>query len=194
MEQSGEMKKRLRLRAIWPVICIAVALPGTGSLPGSRASGQTNQHSALVEKNREKAHLRQEFARHFRAIQVTSQELVRELEGRQLSAAKLARGSKGINKSARNLRQLLALGELAREEELKTTFASATEFEEAIRLLATRVREFVRNPLHQNSRILDTNLATTAQTDLLTIIRLSKAINQQAGRFPTAQPPSVPLK
>ena len=182
MKQSGWMKSRFRCRAIWGAGWMALALLVPG-LMMNRVSGQTNQPSSLLEKNREKAHLRQEFARHFRAIQVTSQELVRELEGRQLTAAKLARGSKGINKSARNLRQLLALGELAQEEELKTTFTNPVEFEEAIRLLATRVREFARNPAHQNSRILDTNLATEAQTDLLTIIRLSKAISQQAGRF-----------
>lgn len=189
MKQAGEMKKRrtrrwaMRLTLLLTLILtgrrLPQLLPQTLAKP-ARAATQTNQPSAVMERNRERAHLRQEFARHFRTIQVRSQEMIREFEAGRLTEKRLASHAKEINKSARILRQLIALGELAQPEELKTSFSSPGEMAEAIRLLAGRVREFARNPTHQNSRILNTDLATEAQTDLLAVIRLSKALNEQA--------------
>lgn len=175
MKQAGETKRVLPRGSGLLAVVFIILLPGV-----IQAGGQTNQPSSAMERNRERAHLRQEFARHFRTIQVKSQEMIQEFESGKLTEKRLASQSKQINKSARSLRQLIALGELAEPEELKTSFSSPIEIEEAIRLLATRVKDFARNPTHQNSRILNTDLATRAQTDLLAVIRLSKAINEQA--------------
>ena len=147
---------------------------------GHQLFGQTNQSTSQIERNREKAYLRQQFARHFRAIQVLSQELLKAHEEGSLTSNRLGKEMREINKSARNLRSMIALGALAREEELKTVFSKPEEYDEAIQLLGRLIREFARNPSHQNSRILNTDQATEAQTDLLSIIRLSKALAEQA--------------
>jgi hypothetical protein len=143
-------------------------------------SAQTNQPSSQTERSREKAYLRQQFVRHFRNIQVSSQNLLKAQEEGKLSSKTLVDEAREINKSARALRSLIGLGALAQEVELKTKFSTATDCNEAIELLARLVRKFARNPSHQNSRILNTDQATEAQTDLLSVIRLSKAITGQA--------------
>lgn len=147
--------------------------------------GQTNQPTSQVERNREKAYLRQQFARHFRSVQVLSQDLLKAHEEGNLTARGLGKEAREINKSARSLRQLIALGALAEERELKTSLTTPAEFDEAIRLLAQMIRRFARNPSHQNSRILNTDQATEAQTDLLAIIRLSKTLADQARGYQT---------
>lgn len=154
----------------------------------SQLQGQTNQSTSQVEKNREKAYLRQQFTRHFRSVQVLSQELLKGHEEGNLTARGLGKEAREINKSARSLRQLIALGALAEERELKTSLATPADFDEAIRLLAKLIRSFARNPSHQNSRILNTDQATEAQTDLLAIIRLSKTLADQARGYQTARP------
>jgi len=147
--------------------------------------GQTNQPTSQVERNREKAYLRQQFARHFRSVQVLSQDLLKAHEEGNLTARSLGKEAREINKSARSLRQLIALGALAEERELKTSLTTPADFDEAIRLLAQMIRRFARNPSHQNSRILNTDQATEAQTDLLAIIRLSKTLADQARGYQT---------
>jgi hypothetical protein len=147
--------------------------------------GQTNQPTSQVERNREKAYLRQQFARHFRSVQVLSQDLLKAHEEGNLTARGLGKEAREINKSARSLRQLIALGALAEERELKTSLTTPADFDEAIRLLAQMIRRFARNPSHQNSRILNTDQATEAQTDLLAIIRLSKTLADQARGYQT---------
>lgn len=149
----------------------------------TRPQAQTNQSSSQVERSREKAYLRQQFARHFRTIQVESQSLLKTHEDGKLNPRILGKESREINKAARNLRSMIALGALAEEVELKTSFNSAADFDAAIRDLAGIVRKFARNPSHQNSRILNTDQATEAQTDLLSIIRLSKALTEQSGNY-----------
>jgi hypothetical protein len=72
---------------------------------------------------------------------------------------------------------------------LKTDLTTAAGFDEALRLLGRLTRDFARNPVHQNSRILDTDLATRAQTDLLSIINLSRLIGQQSGIYGRSQMP-----
>ncbi|MFM8392854.1 MAG: hypothetical protein ACKOB4_02890 [Acidobacteriota bacterium] len=150
---------------------------------GHQLFGQTNQSTSQIERNREKAYLRQQFARHFRAIQVLSQEVLKAQEEGTLTSNRLGKEMREINKSARNLRSMIGLGALAEEEELKMVFSAPEDYDEAIRLLGRLIREFARNPSHQNSRILNTDQATEAQTDLLSIIRLSKALAAQARSY-----------
>jgi len=118
-------------------------------------------------------------------VQVLSQDLLKAHEEGNLTARGLGKEAREINKSARSLRQLIALGALAEERELKTSLTTPADFDEAIRLLAQMIRRFARNPSHQNSRILNTDQATEAQTDLLAIIRLSKTLADQARGYQT---------
>lgn len=181
MEPSGKIK--ILSTAASPGLLISIILAVLGQAEVARIRGQANQNPSQLEKNREKAYLRMQFARHFRAIQVVSQGLVKGVEEGTLTGSRLAAESREINKSARALRTMIALGDLAQEEELKVNFPGQQDFEEAIRNLGELVRKFARNPSHQNSRILNTDQATAAQTDLLSIIRLSKALSQQGKSY-----------
>lgn len=156
---------------------------------GAIAASQASQGLSRIERNREKEYLRQQFARHFKLIQVTSQQLIREHEEGTMNSARLSKSVRDINKSARTLRTMIGLGELANIEQLKTDLTTAAGFDEALRLLGRLTRDFARNPVHQNSRILNTDLATQAQTDLLSIINLSKLIGQQSGIYGRSQTP-----
>jgi len=158
-------------------------------MEGTIAASQASQGLSRIERNREKEYLRQQFARHFKLIQVTSQQLIREHEEGTMTSARLSKSVRDINKSARTLRTMIGLGELANDEQLKTDLTTAAGFDEALRLLGRLTRDFARNPVHQNSRILDTDLATRAQTDLLSIINLSRLIGQQSGIYGRSQMP-----
>ena len=158
-------------------------------MEGAIATSQASQGLSRIERNREKEYLRQQFARHFKLIQVTSQQLIREHEEGTMTSARLSKSVRDINKSARTLRTMIGLGELANIEQLKTDLTTAAGFDEALRLLGRLTRDFARNPVHQNSRILNTDLATQAQTDLLSIINLSKLIGQQSGIYGRSQMP-----
>jgi len=181
MGPSGKIK--ILSTAASPGLLISLILAVLGQAELARVRGQANQSPTQVEKNREKAYLRMQFARHFRAVQVVSQGLVKAVEEGTLTGSRLVAESREVNKSARALRTMIALGELAQEEELKVSFSSRQEFDEAVRNLGELVRKFARNPSHQNSRILNTDQATAAQTDLLSIIRLSKALSQQGKSY-----------
>lgn len=192
--RKNSVGKEVRMRRLAKKISLS-GLISRGVMSGlvllataSQLQGQTNQSTSQVEKNREKAYLRQQFTRHFRSVQVLSQELLKGHEEGNLTARGLGKEAREINKSARSLRQLIALGALAEERELKTSLTTPADFDEAIRLLAKLIRSFARNPSHQNSRILNTDQATEAQTDLLAIIRLSKTLADQARGYQTARP------
>ena len=165
-----------------------VAILGLPSLSEAIAAPQINQGASVSERARERAYAREQFARHFKSIQVRSQQLLRLHEKRTLSAKQLREEAGQINKSARMLRQLIALGSLAARVEQKTRFAAPEEFDEAIRKLANLVWGFAHNPVHQNGKIFNTQQATAAQTDLLSIIELSRALQREGSGY---QPPSV---
>ncbi len=149
---------------------------------------QINQGASVAERARERAYAREQFARHFKSVQVRSQQLLRLHEKRTLSAKQLREEAGQIHKSARMLRQLIALGSLASKVEQKIQFASPEEFEEAIRKLANLVWEFAHNPVHQNGKVFNTQQAAAAQTDLLSIIELSRALQREGSGY---HPPSV---
>ncbi len=140
----------------------------------------------MTDKEREKLYLRQQFARHFKSIQETSQSLIRAIEKKNLSANQLSREARLINRSAKSLRGMMALGELAKPEPMKIGIESSRDFDQAIRQLAQLIHDFAHNPIHQNSKVFNTRLAARAQTDLLSIISLSKMIEEQSGRYDPA--------
>jgi hypothetical protein len=78
------------------------------------------------------------------------------------------------------LRTLIALGEMALEVEINKEIDTAQEFDESIRKLSKLIWDFAHNPVHQNNKVFNTDQAERAQTDLLTIINLSKALENKS--------------
>src|SRR5437868_3883108 len=70
---------------------------------------------ARPDAQREKAIIRQQFSKSFHDLQVVSQQMLQEHGAGQLTTTQLSKQAKSINKSAKTLRALMALGELAHE-------------------------------------------------------------------------------
>lgn len=136
------------------------------------------------DAEREKATVRLQFSKHFRDLQLVSQSLLRDHESGQLTAIQLAKKAKSINKSAKTLHSMMALGELAQMPELADTELSNNQkFDQSIRLLIKIVYDFSHSPHHKNSKIFDTIEAAKVQKELLTIISLSKVIETNAKNY-----------
>lgn len=142
--------------------------------------------SSTARSELEKAAARQQFIENFRDIQLLGLGLLRDHQAERLTSKRLSEAAKSINKCARNLRSLLALGELAAEIEINEEIDTPLAFDEAIRKLAMVISDFAHNPQHQSSRVFNTDQAAKAQTDLLTIINLSKVIEQKSKRYISA--------
>jgi hypothetical protein len=143
-------------------------------------------NSSPAQREREKAAARQQFTENFRDIQLLGQGLLRDHLSGRLTSERLSKSSKSINKCARSLRSLLALGELASEIEINEEIDTPLAFDDAIRTLARVISDFAHNPHHQSSQIFNTDQAAKAQTDLLTIINLSKAIEKRSKLYISA--------
>ena len=127
---------------------------------------------------------RTEFARNFSDLQNTGYALLREHEARQLDPQRLTRDARKINRHARNLRGMIALGELEKPvQEKREPLAAPHQFDQSIRRLVRLIYTFAHNPIHQNRRVFDTSKAQQALTDLETIIILSKALEAQARSY-----------
>jgi hypothetical protein len=129
--------------------------------------------------------VRQQFTQDFRDLQLISQGLLRDHEARRLTPKRLRKDAGSINKCAKSLRSLMALGDLAAKPEIgvEKEIDTPQEYDQSIRRLAKLIWNFAHNPVHQNSKVFDTELAAKAQTDLLTIINLSKVIESRAKRY-----------
>jgi hypothetical protein len=135
------------------------------------------------ERERERAYAREQFTKSFRDIQLLGKGLLRDHEATKLTPEKLAKSARSINKCAKTLRALIALGDMASEVEVDKEIDTASKFDESIRKLATLISEFAHNPVHQNNKIFNTDQAERAQTDLLTIINLSKALENKSRAY-----------
>jgi hypothetical protein len=153
--------------------------------------GSSQTPNRQFERERERAYAREQFTKNFRDIQLFGKGLLQDHEAARLTPDKLAKGAKSINKCAKSLRSMIALGEMASEVEINKEIDTTREFDESIRKLATLISDFAHNPVHQNSKIFDTNQAERAQTDLLTIINLSKALENKSKAY--AKPKPHPL-
>jgi hypothetical protein len=145
----------------------------------SRIAAQAPSQKS-VERERERAYARQQFTNNFRDLQLLSQGLLREHDARRLTAQRLAKDAKAINKCAKNLRTLMALGALAQAAEVDKQIDAPEEYDQSIRRLAKLIYDFAHSPHHQNSKVFDAAEAARVQTKLLTIINLSKAIESKA--------------
>jgi hypothetical protein len=148
------------------------------------ASPQTANKSIEAERNR--AYARQQFQKNFKDLQTVSQGLLKDHEAARLTPDRLAKDSRSINKCAKNLRTLMALGEMARLIEINKEIDTTKEFDQSIRQLHQLIYDFAHNPVHQNSKVFNTDQAERAQTDLLAIINLSKALEAKSKRYGTA--------
>jgi len=129
-----------------------------------------------LERERERAYAREQFTKNFRDLQLLGKGLLQDHETAKLTSGKLAKSVRSINKCAKTLRSLIALGEMASEVAIDKNINTAREFDESIHKLANLISDFAHNPVHQSNKVFNTDQAERAQTDLLTIINLSKAI------------------
>jgi hypothetical protein len=105
---------------------------------------------------------------------------LKDHETTRLTSGNLAKSARSINKSAKTLRSLIALGDMASEVQIDKEIDTPREFDESIRKLATLISDFAHNPVHQSNKVFNTDQAERAQTDLLTIINLSKALENKS--------------
>jgi len=160
-------------------ICLALVLLCAALVLAKPARPQNR-----AEREREKVVARQQFSKNFHDLQVTSQELLREHVAGQLTSPELSKKAKTIYKSAKALRTLMALGELAQEPHAINEKLSGTlEFDQSIKRLAKMIYDFAHSPVHQNSKVFNTVEVTKTQKDLLTIISLAKVIETNARKY-----------
>ena len=74
----------------------------------------------------------------------------------------------------------MALGNLAVPMKIDKEIKTPQQFDKSIRRLAKHIYDFAHNPIHQSSKVFNTDQAQQAQTDLLAIIDLSKALEEKA--------------
>src|SRR5215470_3146512 len=155
-----------------PLFLFSLCLSGFSQTPDKR-----------LERDRERAYAREQFTKNFRDLQLLGKGLLQDHEATKLTPGKLAKGVRSINKRARTLRSLIALGEMASEAPINKEINTAQQFDESIRKLANLISDFAHNPVHQSNKVFDTRQAERAQTDLLTIIHLSKALESKSGKY-----------
>lgn len=159
-----------------PLFLLSLYLSGFSQTPDKR-----------LERERERAYAREQFTKNFRDLQLLGKGLLKDHEAARLTPGKLSKGARSINKSARTLRALIALGEMASESPVNKELDLAREFDESIRKLASLISDFANNPVHQSNKVFNTDQAERAQTDLLTIINLSKALENKSRSYTSAR-------
>lgn len=147
---------------------------------------RTDQSSKNWEQERERAYHRQQFSKNFRDLQLLGQNLVKEHEANRLTSARLAKDIKSINKCAKALLSLTALGNLASPPQVNHPINTPEQYDESIRRLAKHIWDFAHNPHLQNSKVFDTEQARRAQADLLAIIDLSRTLASRAKDYPSS--------
>jgi hypothetical protein len=171
-----------KLRQCLPLLLLSFCLSGSPTIaarPGKPGPIPQTPDKRL-ERERERAYARELFTKNFRDLQLVGKGLLRDHEATRLTPSNLAKSARSINKCAKTLRSLIALGEMASEVEIDKEIDTAREFDESIRKLATLISDFAHNPVHQSNKVFNTDQAERAQTDLLTIINLSKALENKS--------------
>lgn len=151
-----------------------------GIRPCDAVSKPAPQAPKSWEQERERAYARQQFNKNFRDLQLLGQNLLKEHEARRLTSERLTKDSKSINKCAKALRNLTSLGSAAIPQKINKNINAPQDYDESIRRLSKHIWDYAHNPIHQNSKVFNTDQAGQARTDLLAIIDLSKAIENKA--------------
>ncbi len=163
------------------LLAAGVVIPGHSSFANPHAGKP--QSGNPLEKERDRLYARQQFTKNFRDLQLTSQNLLKEHEEKQLTPARLSKSVRIINKAAKALRSMMVLGDLAEPVKIDKEIMTPQQFDNSIRRLAKHIYDFAHNPIHQSNKVFNTDQAQQAQTDLLAIIDLSKAIENKAKSY-----------
>jgi hypothetical protein len=172
-----------RLKWLWELGILFVLFALLLALGAPRAVAQLSK-SAEVERDR--AYARQQFQKNFKDLQVVSQGLLREHEASRLTPARLQKDVRAIQRSAKTLRSMQALGDLAKPTEINKEIDTPVEFDEAIRKLHQLIYDYAHNPTHQSNKVFNTDQAERAQTELLAIINLAKALEGKSKGYTAA--------
>ncbi len=148
-------------------------------------AGDPQSRPRSPEAERDRAYLRQQFQKNFKNLQLLGQELLKDHNEARLTSDKLEKNTKAINKCGKTLRTLMALGDMANTVNLDENIDTAKEFDDSIRRLSELISDFAHNPVHQNSKVFNADQAERAQTDLLTIINLSRILTARAKTYKT---------
>lgn len=191
--KTGKTLMQLTQSFYLVMLCITL-ISGSASRPSSFQHNQLSflatQSDKSLDRERDKTYARQQFNKNFSELQVAAQKLLKEHEQNRLTSSRLASDTKAINKCAKTLRSLVVLGDQAIPLKVKKDIETPQDFDKSIRDLAKHVWDFAHNPIHQNSKVFNTDLAEQAQTDLLAVIDISKAIENNAKKY--APLPSLP--
>src|SRR5215207_739905 len=171
---------RLFFRRLSELFIICVAIPSHLYGAPIRAAQQAEQ----AARARERKAAKEQFSQNFRELQ--------QIANTTLKAHDLQKNVRGIQKRAKTLRGLTVLGEPASPpENYARKIESPAEFDRSIRTLARLVYDFAHNPVHQNTKVFDTNKAAKAIEDLINIINLAKIIEDNSDNY---QPPAQPAQ
>jgi hypothetical protein len=177
-----------KLRQRLPQLLLSICLSGSTTVVDYPGSPLPQTPDKRLERERERAYAREQFTKNFRDLQLLGKGLQQDHEATRLTPGKLAKSARSINKCAKTLRSLIALGEMASEVEIGKKIDTAQEFDESIRKLAGLISDFAHNPVHKSSKVFNTEQAERAQTDLLTIINLSKALENKSKGYARSNP------
>jgi hypothetical protein len=154
----------------------------TGFISAAWSSAEVKAQTQ--DPNLARRQAREQFQKNFREIQLIGQRLVREHEAGRLKPSQLAKETKAIQKCAKNLRSLQALGEpLAPSAESIGSLDSPQDFDQSIRRLAKLIYDYAHNPTHQNNRVFNTDEAARARQDLEMAIKLARALETKAKNY-----------
>src|SRR5215207_3786967 len=179
---------RLFFRRLSELFIICVAIPSHLYGAPIRAAQQAEQ----AARARERKAAKEQFSQNFRELQQIANTTLKAHDQRSLKASDLQKNVRGIQKRAKTLRGLTVLGEPASPpENYARKIESPAEFDRSIRTLARLVYDFAHNPVHQNTKVFDTNKAAKAIEDLINIINLAKIIEDNSDNY---QPPAQPAQ
>lgn len=144
-------------------------------------AGSTTQANEAAARDRARKATQAEFKERFRSIQTLGMGLLKAHEEGMLRSDQLAKDARAIQKHARSLNNLMALGppnskNRGRAMEINT----AGDFDRAIRKLSQLVYDFAHNPIHRNPKVFDTDKAADAAAELVTIVDLARVIERRA--------------
>ena len=144
-------------------------------------AGSTTQANETAARERSRKATQLQFAESFRSIQIVSKGLLKAHEDGTLVPGQLSKDARAIQRYARSLRSLMALGPpTTKPREPEHQLHTSRDFDVAIRNLTTLVWEFAHNPIHKNPKVFDTDEAAKVAADIVTIVEMAKAIERRA--------------
>ena len=133
---------------------------------------------------RERQALKVSFQENFRELQLLGINLLKSHRSGELDASRLNRDSKAIQKRARALRGLMVLGNPeVKPLELPSRIKSEQDFSKYVGWVSRIIYDFAHSPIHTNTKVFDTELATKAATDLVNIGIMAKLLESSSVHY-----------